>query len=211
VELHFREPGYSRSHLDYVSALVAFGRIADAERFTAYTRDLGEASGRQSTVMVANTGRALLEAVAGRAREAQAVIADSLAWYDRSPLRFDRARTLLIAGRIHRRARAKGLANEALQEAHDQFAAFGATAWAGQAEAELLRVNLRPTAASALTASERRVAELAAAGLANREIAQQAFLSVKTVEANLARSYRKLGIRSRAELGVRLAEMTESR
>ena len=171
---------------------------------------LGESSGRRSTAMVANTGRALLAAADGRAREAQTVIAASLAWYDQSPLRFDRARTLLIAGRIHRRARAKGLANEALQEARDQFDAFGAAAWAEQAEAELLRVNLRPAAASALTASERRVAELAAAGLANREIAQQAFLSVKTVEANLARAYRKLGIRSRAELGVRLAEMTES-
>ena len=210
VELHFREPGYSRSHLDYLSALVAVGRTADAERFIAHTRDLGESSGRQSTAMVANTGRALLEAGAGHAREAQTVIAASLAWYDQSPLRFDRARTLLIAGRIHRRARAKNLANEALQEAHDQFTAFGATAWADQAQAELLRVSVRPTAASVLTASERRVAELAAAGLANREIAQQAFLSVKTVEANLARAYRKLGIRSRAELGVRLAEMTES-
>ena len=55
-----------------------------------------------------------------------------------------------------------------------------------------------------LTETERRVAELAASGLTNREVAAQLFMSPKTVEANLARVYRKLGIRSRAELGARL-------
>jgi Bacterial regulatory proteins, luxR family len=52
-----------------------------------------------------------------------------------------------------------------------------------------------------LTETERRIAELAAAGLTNRDVAQQRFLAVKTVEANLARVYRKLGITSRAEPG----------
>ena len=65
-------------------------------------------------------------------------------------------------------------------------------AWAGQAAAELARVNLRPAAPGELTETERRVAELAAAGLTNREVAQRLFLAVKTVEANLARVYRKL-------------------
>jgi DNA-binding NarL/FixJ family response regulator len=65
-------------------------------------------------------------------------------------------------------------------------------------------VNLRPAAAGTLTETERRVAELAAAGLTNKEAAQQLFLAVKTVEANLARAYRKLGITSRAELGARM-------
>ena len=57
---------------------------------------------------------------------------------------------------------------------------------------------------SELNETERRVAELAAEGLSNQEIAQRAFLSVKTVEANLTRVYRKLGIRSRAALARRL-------
>jgi DNA-binding CsgD family transcriptional regulator len=51
-----------------------------------------------------------------------------------------------------------------------------------------------------LTATERRVAELAASGLSNREIAARAFLTTKAVEANLTRVYRKLGIRSRGGL-----------
>ena len=49
------------------------------------------------------------------------------------------------------------------------------------------------------------IAELAAAGMTNRQVAEQAFVSPKTVEASLARVYRKLGIRSRAELGARMA------
>ena len=59
--------------------------------------------------------------------------------------------------------------------------------------------------ATGLTSSELRVAELAATGGTNREIAEALFISPKTVEANLARVYRKLDIRSRAELGQRMA------
>jgi DNA-binding CsgD family transcriptional regulator len=67
-------------------------------------------------------------------------------------------------------------------------------------------VGLRRGDRDALTASEERVAALAVAGLTNREIAERAFMSPKTVEAHLARAYRKLGIRSRAELGRVMAE-----
>jgi DNA-binding NarL/FixJ family response regulator len=63
---------------------------------------------------------------------------------------------------------------------------------------------VRPSAPRDLTETERLVAQLAASGLSNREVADRTFLAVKTVEANLARVYRKLGIRSRAELGARM-------
>ena len=81
------------------------------------------------------------------------------------------------------------------------FDDLGSPLWAGQARAELARVGLRRLEPGELNETERRVAELAAQGLSNQEIAQRAFLSVKTVEANLTRVYRKLGIRSRAALG----------
>ena len=76
------------------------------------------------------------------------------------------------------------------------------------------RAGRRPSSAASasaarrreLTPTERRVAELAATGLTNREVASAAFMSPKTVEANLARVYRKLGIASRAELGARMAD-----
>jgi DNA-binding CsgD family transcriptional regulator len=202
--MHLGEPGYSRSYLDYLEALVATGRLADALAFLDHLDGQVAASGRRSAGAVATTGRAMVHAASGRMPEALVAIEQALTWYDTSPLRFYRARTLLIAGQIHRRAKAKRLAQQMLTEAHREFTAFGAVAWARQAEAALARVNLRPAAAGTLTETERRVAELAAAGLTNREVAQQLFLAVKTVEANLARIYRKLGIASRAELGARM-------
>ena len=72
--------------------------------------------------------------------------------------------------------------------------------WAERARAELKRASGIRTQAE-LTASEQQVAELAASGMSNRDMAATIFISPKTVEANLSRIYRKLNIRSRAELG----------
>jgi DNA-binding NarL/FixJ family response regulator len=77
--------------------------------------------------------------------------------------------------------------------------------WFRRAQAELARLGTH-RAPGELTPTERRVAELATTGITNREIAAAAFMSPKTVEANLSRIYRKLGIRSRAQLAMRLAE-----
>jgi DNA-binding NarL/FixJ family response regulator len=208
VEMHFGEPGYSRAHLDHLCALIGAGRPANAATFCNELSEQAQRSGRESAAAVVLTGRAMLEAHAGRMIDALALSASALSWYDTSPLRFDRARTLLIAGRISRRAKAKSDARALLIEAEHEFASFGATAWQAQAAAELARVNVRPSAPAELTETERLVAQLAASGLSNREVADRTFLAVKTVEANLARVYRKLGIRSRAELGARMGANT---
>jgi len=73
--------------------------------------------------------------------------------------------------------------------------------WAERARAELDRTNIGLNRAAELTPSELRVAELAASGMTNRDVAAELYISPKTVEANLSRIYRKLDIRSRAELG----------
>jgi DNA-binding NarL/FixJ family response regulator len=73
------------------------------------------------------------------------------------------------------------------------------------ARQELERTHVRE-APLELSPSEAQVVQLAALGLKNREIAERLFLSPKTVEANLARAYRKLGVRSRAELGATMAQ-----
>lgn len=79
------------------------------------------------------------------------------------------------------------------------FEEMGMPRWAERARDEAGRVGLQP-AAGALTATERRVAELVGAGRSNQETAAELFMSVKTVEANLTRIYRKLSVRSRTEL-----------
>jgi DNA-binding NarL/FixJ family response regulator len=117
----------------------------------------------------------------------------------------DRARCLLVAGVIHRRARRKREAREALTVAAQEFGRLGASAFEDRARAELARIGGRPPAPQQLTVTEQRVAELAAQGRTNRVIADALFLSPKTVEANLARVYRKLGISTRAELGATMA------
>jgi DNA-binding CsgD family transcriptional regulator len=202
--MHFEEPGYSRSHLDYLCALAAVGRADDAARVLDVLTVQARRSGGKWAATVARTGHALIHAQAGRLADAQVSINQALTWYRDSPLRFDRARTLLIAGQINRRAKAKTAAHGLLDEARREFGSFGATAWETLAAAELTRVNVRPRAPAELTETERRVAELVAAGLTNRETAARAFLAEKTVEAVLGRVYRKLGIRSRAALAARM-------
>jgi DNA-binding CsgD family transcriptional regulator len=116
---------------------------------------------------------------------------------------FELGRTLLAQGQLRRRAKQKRAARESLQEARQVFERLGAPLWAERATAELARIGLRPPAPLGLTPTEKRVAELAAAGRTNREIAQTLFLSVHTVEDNLRRVYGKLGIRSRTELAAK--------
>jgi DNA-binding CsgD family transcriptional regulator len=123
-----------------------------------------------------------------------------------SQLPFELGWALLVKGRCLRRLKRRRLAVKTLGEALEIFERLGAPTWAEQARDELARVRPRRSAPDGLTATELRVAELAAAGLTNREVAKAAFISTKTVEANLARVYRKLGIRSRAELGARMGD-----
>ena len=94
---------------------------------------------------------------------------------------------------------------DALECAAAAFGGLGSPGWAEITRSELRahRRDARPGAAGGLTAAERRVAELAAEGLANKEIAQTLFISVHTVEVQLSKAYAKLGIRSRAQLAGR--------
>ncbi|MDA0179725.1 helix-turn-helix transcriptional regulator, partial [Solirubrobacter phytolaccae] len=126
--------------------------------------------------------------------------------YERLGLRFDAARTHLAHGRAARRARQWRVAREALEAAAAAFDALGSPGWAEQASAELARVGGRKPLADAheLTQTERQVAELAAAGQTNKEIAHALFVTTHTVEAHLTKVYAKLGVRSRTELAAQL-------
>ena len=112
---------------------------------------------------------------------------------------FERARTLLAYGQVLRRAKQKRRARAVLEEAIALFERLGAQPWAARAHEELRRTAARAAPAD-LSATELKIARLAADGLTNQAIAAEVFVSRKTVEANLGRAYRKLGIRSRAQL-----------
>jgi DNA-binding CsgD family transcriptional regulator len=123
---------------------------------------------------------------------------------------FERGRTLLVRGALERRARRRRQAKASFEQALAIFEHVGARLWAERARGELERVGLRRTVGGGLTEGERRVAELAARGLTNREVAATLFMSTKTVDANLTRVYRKLGVRSRAQLAARMAELVQT-
>jgi DNA-binding CsgD family transcriptional regulator len=114
---------------------------------------------------------------------------------------FDRARTLLTRGRLLRRARRITEAADTLDTAAEIFTHLGATVWTARVEHERSRLGLGRGDSDQLTPTELRVATLAASGATNRAVATALAMSPKTVEAHLSRIYRKLGIRSRAELG----------
>jgi DNA-binding CsgD family transcriptional regulator len=195
---------------DEIEALIGLGRLEPAERLLAKFEAAAERLRRGWALMMAARCRALLLAARGDIEAASRASAEALALCEGLELRIEVARTLLVAGQLERRRKAKRSAADHLGEAVALFEPMGARLWAERARAELRRVGLRPSARDELTESERRVAELAASGLKNREVAAQLYLSPKTVEATLARAYRKLGIRSRAELGARLGDTGRS-
>jgi DNA-binding CsgD family transcriptional regulator len=124
---------------------------------------------------------------------------------ERSPARLERARVVIDLGAALRRARQQTAARETLRVGLDAAYRCGADGLADHARAELVAAGARPRrpaleGVQALTPSERRVSELAAGGLTNREIAQALFVSTKTVEFHLRNAFLKLRIRSRREL-----------
>ena len=120
--------------------------------------------------------------------------------HEHLPTPLDRARTLLALGRLQRRRNRKRAARSSLEAALDSFEELGARLWAELTRNELERIGGRAPTRKALTPTERRVAELVAQGLSNKEIATTLVVTAKAVEANLTRIYAKLGIRSRTEL-----------
>ena len=109
------------------------------------------------------------------------------------------------SGRTQRRAKRRGAARTTLEDALARFERLGAPLWAEQTRAELARIGGRTPSGGELTEAERRIATLVAEGRTNREVAAALFLTVHSVETALTRVYRKLGVRSRAELAHLLA------
>jgi DNA-binding CsgD family transcriptional regulator len=138
------------------------------------------------------------------------LLAESRSVLERACARLDLARTLYEHGALLVRADRRREGRPILREAVELASACGARALTAEATAQLRagggrRPRLRQAGVDALTPAERRVAQRATRGLTNREIAQELFVTEKTVEAHLGRAYRKLGIRSRWQLASALA------
>ncbi len=199
------EPLGSRFEPDWIEACVGAGDLIGARvAFDRLSRRHARLPRPWTTLALARS-RVLIAGAEGR--ETTELIEAVLAVRDEIPadvVRFDRARALAVVGLAHRRARRKLAAREALLAAATEFEALGAQAFAGRARADADRTGARAVTTDELSSSEQRVAELAASGATNREIADALFISPKTVEANLARIYRKLAIGRRVELAAAL-------
>ena len=127
-----------------------------------------------------------------------------------SAARLEHARAMADLGAALRRAGHRAESREILRPALDLAHRCGALALTERTRTELIAAGGRPrrlvlSGLDSLTPSERRVAQLAAAGLPNREIAQHLFITTRTVEGHLTHAYQKLAITSREQLPAALA------
>lgn len=192
---------------DAAEALIQLGRFDEAQRLIDAVETNGHRLDRPWMLASGARCRAMLLAGGRDLSAASAAAQRAMAEHERLPMPFERARTQLLLGEILRRQRSRESAGAAMRAAADTFSELGAPLWERRARSSLERINFGRTDAKLLTPAERRIADLAAAGKTNHDIASALFISPKTVEVHLSRIYRKLGIRSRAELGRRLDQL----
>jgi ATP/maltotriose-dependent transcriptional regulator MalT len=194
---------------DAIETLIALGELEQArtylERYEFYAARLESPLAMEGVLR----NRGLLCAAEGDLPAAFTAFELALMEQPEPAWPFERARTLLCLGTVRRQAQQKKAAREALEQALAICDGLPAPLWAEKARTELARVSGRRASSQELTETERRVAELAAEGRTNKEIAAELFMGVSTVEAHLSRCYRKLGIRSRSALGPQLAKVRD--
>ena len=188
---------------DYAEALLELARTDEAVRVVDVWEADASRLGRKRELAHVTRCRGLVAAAQGAVDEAVAVLQRAVAEHEQVGDPFGRARALLALGIVLRRARRKRPAREAIEAALGGFEQLGAATWVEKAHEELGRIGGR-TREHGLTAAERRVALLVAAGRTNREVAAELFLGERTVAGHLTRVYAKLGVRSRTELARRL-------
>lgn len=203
---HVEDPGAFPVAADLVEALVETGAIPTAGAVVRRLRKLASAQSHPWALATAERCAATVQLAAGyEARYAES-LARAAERYGALGLEFDRCRSLLFLGRLQRRASKRAAARASLDSAADGFERLGCGGWTQAARAEEGRISARrPRASGELTPAERRVVDLAAEGLANKEIARTLYVTVNTVEVHLAHAYAKLGVRSRAQLAKRLS------
>ncbi|KAA1419232.1 AAA family ATPase [Nocardioides humilatus] len=206
---HPADPMIAPTILD---VLLETGRLDEAEDYLADVRARARKIDLEAMLAELVRHEVTLTAARGDLDAAAAMVPAMIAGLDELPSGMvvqpvERARAWWAAGKVFRRGRSRRQATEALEKAVEIFEEIGCTRRAALARADLDRTGSRRSK-TVLTEAELAVARAAAAGRRNNEIAEQLFLSVKTVESLLTRCYRKLGIRSRVELAGALERMT---
>jgi ATP/maltotriose-dependent transcriptional regulator MalT len=189
---------------DAVEAMIATNDLDRVEELVMSLEHNGTRLDHRWMSAVGARCRSMLLAVHGDLDGAERAALQAMAIHETLAAPFERARTQVVLGQLQRRMRRRQAARTTLESALATFTGLGAPLWAARAEVELGRISLLRGRDSELTPSEQRVAALAATGMTNKDVASALFISPKTVESNLGRVYRKLGIRTRVELGRRL-------
>ena len=199
------DPGV-RNLLDaaLAEAYIVAGRPEEARRISSWLREVGERLGRPTLTGDADRIDALAAARDGNLDRAVKSAHAAVAAHEVSPLRLELSRSLLALGRIERRRKARKQSRDALVRAMELATGIGHRPLLAEIEQELPRIAAARSG-SKLTATEQRVAGLIATGVTNRDAAAELFVSVRTVETHVASIYRKLGVRTRAELARKLA------
>jgi DNA-binding CsgD family transcriptional regulator len=208
-ELGYFEPGHRLELADTLEALIAVGELEEAERLLAPWERRARALDRTWAIAITARSRALLLAARGDFAGSFAAFDHALAEHAHCVYPFEYARTLLALGMTQRRAKQRRAARATLEQALGIFEGLGAPLWSDKARTELARIGGRAPSRNDLTEAERRIAALVAEGHTNRDVAAALFLTEHTVETALTRVYRKLGVRSRADLAARLARETK--
>jgi DNA-binding CsgD family transcriptional regulator len=193
------EPGVIPCVPDHIEALVSLGRLDEAAVRVERFHEQGRRRHRPWALATAARCQGLIAAARGDLETARSALERAEREHQRVLQPFELARTLMIRGEVERRNKQKRAAREFLGRAMGMFDDLGARLWSAKAAAALARSGGGSTDGE-LTPTERRVAQLVFEGKTNREIADALFVSVKTVEANVTRIFRKMGITSRAQL-----------
>jgi DNA-binding CsgD family transcriptional regulator len=196
---------------DAIEALIGLGELDQAEPLIEELQAQGRVLDRAWALATATRGRGLLAAASGDPHGALAHFQRALQEHQRVTRPLSLPAPCAPWACCCARDTKKTAAKAALEQALGVFERLGALLWVEATKAELGRVGLRPAAPvdpSGITAAEARVVELVVAGRTNREVTDELFMSPETVEAHLSRIYRKLGVRSRAELAHKLTRQS---
>ncbi|HVK20037.1 MAG TPA: AAA family ATPase [Actinokineospora sp.] len=195
-----QDPIIQRWRADLVTGLVTLGETAEADAMIDTARAVAANDSGPGFTASLDRAEAALRAATGDPERAMDLIRSAREVFHELGQVIEEGHCLLVEAKVERRRRHYTAARAAGETAVELFAAIGAHPWLAEAQALLVRLGEVGDTGGVLTASEARIAAMVGEGAANQEIADQLYLSRKTIEATLTRIYRKLGIRSRTQL-----------